>query len=715
MLSLAAQGLSRARVRSSCWWWRAWVCVHMGMDITFLHRVPAHDIDIDRSAVTDSMALLCAASASPRISWITPSHCPSKISDTDAIQLATNEILDAIDGIVSDGLHQAGYGLLAVLSCPALMHPSNRASIASYAFSRGLMLVSAGLDAGVMRAKALDHAIYPHGVDTVPCIARKLAEASGASGWNDPRALLSMDGATLDSPAVEPFLHRLRSLRVRFAHACMHRRPLALAPSIRPRHSGGGYGGGAGGDLPAIVERTHVLATLTNRVALALHASPLNASSTVIAQRHPVRISTGTGTGIDGVQAWVRLLREPPTAKTHLWNRLAGAGGSRARISADATDGGDGSDPVAALLVINRGRELAAARLSDETTLPFKRTQLYVLSAWGNTSAHSATGVPPGTPLTAIMGSIDVPPLDAVLYLLFSSPIAAQQFDLDGGRVRGGSVVPGDVRIGRDAAPHGSHMLLDGATDRRGQRKSSKPGGAGEHQTTESLAGWSDHSLSHGLTMLALAAAALAFCLWVRRSRLRREAGASRWDRYAHTRLSAESPSERPGTESKRKGRGRNSRPRLPSVWMPLLPAASPPAPAPPRGAAVDDEYQSCSSTPIPFNMRAMEPPARPDPADAEGHSLGTRRGFTCSASFQEFGRLESEDPRKLVPQQCGPPLIGSFVSKLRNSDAEAPSMLLPEVSMLSSCTEEECAPHRRTPRQSYEYEQHSSGTCFNV
>ena len=69
------------------------------------------------------------------------------------------------DGIVADGLVQAGYQLLAVTACPSLMHPSNRAVIASYAFSRGLTLVFTGLESEALRPRILDHAIFPHGAN----------------------------------------------------------------------------------------------------------------------------------------------------------------------------------------------------------------------------------------------------------------------------------------------------------------------------------------------------------------------------------------------------------------------------------------------------------------------------------------------------------------------------------------------------------------------
>ena len=165
---------------------------------------------------------------------------------------------------------------------------------------------------------------------------------------------------------------------------------------------------------------------------------------------------------------------------------------------------------------------------------------------------------------------------------------------------------------------------------------------------------------------------------------------------------------------AERKGRGRSNRPKLPSTWMPLLPASSPLSPdAPPSCASSrEDDYHLDGGTPIPFNLLDAESGRASRESGGDGPTIGTslRRGFECSASFQDFGGLHEDDPRRLVPMAMGPPLIGG---KLRHSGADPRSMLLPEVSMLTSCMEEESAPHRRTPRQSHE--QDSSGSCFNV
>lgn len=674
-----------------------------------------------------------ASAESVRLSWVTPVPCPERLTETDAIQLATNELLDAVDGVAADGLVQAGYGLLAVTACPALMHPSNRASIASYAFARGLTLVFTALAPDALRPRTLDHALFPHGANNVPCLARALAEASGASGWNDPRALLSTEAADGNQAAVteqstptavgrqpsQPFLNRLRSLRVRFAHACMHRRPLALAPSLRPRSMGGVAAGGAGG-MPIDVERTLVLGTLTNRVALVLHASPINTSSASVAERHPVRIRTG----LESMQVWVRHL--PPAAtllmrESESVDSRTAAGRSRwpkfgGGVSRDADAAlrgvraiGASNAPVSALLLVNKGLSMATARLPLDAMRPFSYRRLYVLSAWGNTSAQSATGVPPGTPLTAIMQSIDVPPLDAALYLLFASAEAAQQFELDGARVRGGSGVhrlPTAVRR-TNAGARASNGLDD--QGRRG-------GGKGHHNPHTKIAaapGWGSFVSSPGdsvaqspllATLAALSMLAAAYLL-LRRLRQRRAEGPTRWDRYSHARLCAESPTERPGTESKRKGRGRGNRPRLPSAWAPSPQpsAATPLLPPPAKCACPSDEDFCVSSTPIPFCLR--------DTGNGDPGCFAARRGFACSHSFQDVhdvipahASLIGDDNSQLPSRGSGPPLVADS----HTSHGEGGVFLIPMPSA-SGPDDESLEPHRRiTPR-------HDQTTCFSV
>ena len=639
----------------------------------------------------------------------------------------TNELLDAADSIASDGLVDAGYRLLAVDACPALMHPSNRASIASYAFSRGLTLIFAGLSTEALRPRAMEHAIFPHSSDESGCTARALAEASGASGWNDPRALMDASAKTDEgSVRPQPLPHRLRALRVRFAHACMHRRPLALSPSVRPRSGRAGTGGA--GDLGMDIERTLVLATLTNRVALVLHAAPLNETSLATAQRHPVRINAGDS----NVQAWVRHLASPaavaapPSGLRGRWGRLVG--GARARRAADAAANGDDAGalrsvavagyasasssvqgpplageeegvfgwraPVSALLLINKGHDLATARLPVDATWPFSHRQLFVHSAWGNTSAASATGVPAGTPLTAIMGSIDIPPYDAVLYLLFASQLAAQQFELSGTRARGGSEAGvadggrargrvGSSRIGSDDRGwHRGAAAIDAGrrSGPRGDRRHERSGGDGQGEWLF----WSQSTWTSVAVWVAASTATIGACVLLRRLGQRREDAATRWDRYANSRL-LESPNERPGTESKRKGRGRSNRPRLPSAWVPMAPATPVPLHAGSPCSPNSDDCYRHDTTPVPFKDLL-------DMAD-DAACLGTRRGFACSQSFQELSPYAS--PMKHAVQAHGPPLIGGGASSL-----------IPRTHTAGS--EEENAPHRRTPRK-------DKSCCFNV
>ena len=130
----------------------------------------ARDIIIAMPPPLDDETALAAGKSSTsgcpttpvRISWLALSSCTRANHGADAIQVLQNEMLDAVDGIASDGLVQAGYWLLAVDACPALAHPSNRASIASYAFSRGLTLVFTALAPEALRPRTLDRSIFPH-------------------------------------------------------------------------------------------------------------------------------------------------------------------------------------------------------------------------------------------------------------------------------------------------------------------------------------------------------------------------------------------------------------------------------------------------------------------------------------------------------------------------------------------------------------------------
>ena len=54
--------------------------------------------------------------------WFREAYCP-QAGETDAIQLATDHILDVADQMHTSGLAAAGYSLLAVAACAALAHP----------------------------------------------------------------------------------------------------------------------------------------------------------------------------------------------------------------------------------------------------------------------------------------------------------------------------------------------------------------------------------------------------------------------------------------------------------------------------------------------------------------------------------------------------------------------------------------------------------------
>ena len=428
----------------------------------------------------------------------------------------------------------------------------------------------------------------------------------------------------------------------------MHRRPLALAPSVRPRAVGALTGSAAafaaagGSNLEASdIERTLVLATLTNRVALALHGAPLNASDEAAeGQRHPMRV----GTGAANLQAWVRHLVPPVIERKHK-GRLQRLKKHLRRGQLDEP-ASTTSSPASALLLINKGPQPAIARLPRDAASPYQIEQLFVLSAWGNTSTASATGVPPGTSLTQISHAIDVPPYDAVLYLLFTTQSAAQEFDLGGMRVRGGAD-PSSI-AGGDAA-------------RGGPMSSQRVGGAlrSSSGSVHHVDSFWDPLSRHPVSVL-VAFMVLVIGLILRKFRQGQEnGGLTRWEQYAHTRLVMDSPGgDRPGTESKRKGRGRNTRPRLPHQWVPNDTPVHAPSSRSPKlrsSSSVDEYYEHECSSPIPFNL-ANEPSAVGPASVADNSSLSTRRGFGCSPSFQD---LDGRPPPSARPAGDGPPLIG--------------------------------------------------------
>lgn len=197
-------------------------------------------------------------------------RCPT---NTDALQIATEALLDAADHIVGTGLAGVGYTVLAMPSCPLLQMPSHREAIAHYFAERGLSLVFApvveddpgasllsdilffGADRTVRGAAARaahrhEEARAPTG-EAPPAEAagscaqlylQKLASLSGLGGWNDPRTHLParphLASARLNRSRVEPTRPLAigppidvvaTELRSHFALACVRAAPLILS------------------------------------------------------------------------------------------------------------------------------------------------------------------------------------------------------------------------------------------------------------------------------------------------------------------------------------------------------------------------------------------------------------------------------------------------------------------------------------------------------
>ena len=381
-------------------------------------------------------------------------------------------MLDATDSIAADGLVMAGYNILMIEECDALMDPSHRPTLASYVSSRGLSLVFAQLAAQKVRTQKLRASIFPDSGDEMACLSRALAGSSGEGGWNDVQMQLtveataadraiaaatvvaaaeaagkipSIDDVTAASTSIPPFAQRVRGLRVKLSQLCMHRQPIVLAPSLRTSLAPPGLAGGRrrGGD-PAMRagERTRVLATLANRAALYLHETPFNASGALEAQRHPMQLDISA----ENVKVWVRHFAEklpssgapsitPAGTSTSLFDRFRWA-------PTDASGGGGGAPPavsdaapVSSLLLVNSGRTPANLRLPHELTHPFSPRRLYVVSAWANASKPSDPK--PGAQLSSLMRPMEVPAFDAVLLLLFASAEGARRFEEAAARPRG--------------------------------------------------------------------------------------------------------------------------------------------------------------------------------------------------------------------------------------------------------------------------------------
>ena len=216
----------------------------------------------------------------PRGLWWDVRRCPSQ-SETDAIQIETDAILDMADLLVTSGLATAGYTLLAVGSCATIQSPTIRAAIQAYIAQRGLSIVFASHGAERQALSALplrlhlcrthqppstDHpppppsqtarslalSLYTADVDAASaqyarrpgahlaparprngtedtCLAESLSAHSGPGGWNDPAALLPAPDALRPPAAARPPVGRLLArLRAAFSRRCLMGAPLGL-------------------------------------------------------------------------------------------------------------------------------------------------------------------------------------------------------------------------------------------------------------------------------------------------------------------------------------------------------------------------------------------------------------------------------------------------------------------------------------------------------
>ena len=228
---------------------------------------------------------MCGPEPAPRGLWWDVRRCPSQ-SETDAIQIETDAILDMADLLVTSGLATAGYTLLAVGSCATIQSPTIRAAIQAYIAQRGLSIVfashgaerqalSASLSACTCanlhpRSPSADHlptptppppsqtarslalSLYTADVDAASaqyarrpgahlaparahngtedtCLAESLSAHSGPGGWNDPASLLPAPDALRPPAAARPPVGRLLArLRAAFSRRCLMGAPLGL-------------------------------------------------------------------------------------------------------------------------------------------------------------------------------------------------------------------------------------------------------------------------------------------------------------------------------------------------------------------------------------------------------------------------------------------------------------------------------------------------------
>ena len=97
---------------------------------------------------------MCGPEPAPRGLWWDVRRCPSQ-TETDAIQIETDAILDMADLLVTSGLAAAGYTLLAVGSCATIQSPTVRSAIQAYIVQRGLSIVFAPHGAELQALSAL--------------------------------------------------------------------------------------------------------------------------------------------------------------------------------------------------------------------------------------------------------------------------------------------------------------------------------------------------------------------------------------------------------------------------------------------------------------------------------------------------------------------------------------------------------------------------------
>lgn len=203
--------------------------------------------------------MACAQDTVRGVWW--DQRCPT---NTDALQVATEALLDAADTMASSGLVEAGFSLLAMPACRLLQHPSHREAIARYFAERGMSLLFAAaviddpgassssdfvmigadrslrLDTRRRRGALSDAQARGGGLPAeapgscAQLYLQRLASLSGLGGWNDPRTHLPprLNRTHMASSAL-PFGPPLEvhpsEFRSHFALACIRGAPLVLS------------------------------------------------------------------------------------------------------------------------------------------------------------------------------------------------------------------------------------------------------------------------------------------------------------------------------------------------------------------------------------------------------------------------------------------------------------------------------------------------------